>query len=196
MLRRHFIFIGMILFASCTPSHSAIQTAIAQTQSALPKSTSTSAATTPTPFLVIVPTMPPTATNASLPSPTIEVIRAGNQMDIEPSVTPTLTQEESDSISWDKAGDYVGKLVTVCGPVMGSHFAKSTNGQPTFLNLGKDYPDPTRFAVLIWGSDRPRFPAPLEQYYLGKTICVRGIISSYQGLVEVEIIDPDQIIIK
>ena len=112
------------------------------------------------------------------------------------STTPTLIQEESDSISWDEAGDYVGKLITVCGPVIAGYFAKSSSGQPTFLNLGKDYPDSTRFVVLIWGSDRARFPSIPEQYYLEKTICVRGIVSVFQGLVEMEIKDPDQITIK
>jgi len=41
------------------------------------------------------------------------------------------------------------EYATVCGPVVSAYFATSMNGQPTFLNIGNEYPDPKRFTALI-----------------------------------------------
>ena len=45
------------------------------------------------------------------------------------------------------------KRLTVCGIVASAHYAASSKGQPTFVNLDKPYPNQI-FTVLIWGSDR------------------------------------------
>src|SRR5437899_2309329 len=67
--------------------------------------------------------------------------------------------------------------------------ASSSNGAPTFLNLGRDYPDMHRFTVVIWGRNRSRFGAP-ENRYRGRTICVRGLISTYAGVPQIEDEEP------
>jgi hypothetical protein len=77
-----------------------------------------------------------------------------------------------------------------------AYFATSTNGQPTFLNIGKEYPDPERFTALIWGRDLEYFPFNPDEYYFGKTICVQGLVEEYKGTLEIEVTDPEQIIIK
>jgi hypothetical protein len=87
-----------------------------------------------------------------------------------------------EAIRWDQAGQYVGRSRTVEGPVISTHFASSGNKQPTFLNVGRDYPDPTRFTVLIWGEDRSNFTTVPETAYAGKEICVTGIIQTYKGV--------------
>jgi hypothetical protein len=102
----------------------------------------------------------------------------------------------SDTISWSDAGNYVNQSKTVCGPVMRATFAQTTNGQPTFLDLGRTYPDPARFSVLIWGNQRANFQSPPETLYRGKTICVTGKIVTYQGSLEIEVKTPSQIQIK
>jgi hypothetical protein len=76
------------------------------------------------------------------------------------------------AVSWKNARQHVGRVVTVKGPVAGTYFARSSNGQPTFLNIGVDYPDSRRFTIVIWGSDRSRFGNP-ERRYLRRTVCVR-----------------------
>jgi len=83
--------------------------------------------------------------------------------------------------------------VTVEGPVAGTDYAESSNGSPTFLNVGVDYPDSSRFVVLIWGEDRSAFPDPPEDYYSGKTIDVTGTITDYNGVPQIEVSSPDQI---
>jgi hypothetical protein len=109
-----------------------------------------------------------------------------------PALEPTLT----DRVEWSEAGRYMGEERQVCGPVAGTHFAEDSRGQPTFLNIGEDYPSSKRFVVLIWGEDRHNFPSAPEDYYEGKTICASGEIQEYEGVFEIEIRSPEQIEIQ
>src|SRR5680860_278891 len=77
----------------------------------------------------------------------------------------TTTTAKPAALPWSEAMNHVGEHMTVEGPVMGTHYASSSNGQPTFLNIGRDYPDPDRFAVVIWGQDRGNFSTPPENAY-------------------------------
>lgn len=103
---------------------------------------------------------------------------------------------DTDKINWNEADGYIGEFVTVCGPVVSAYFATSTNGQPTFLNIGKEYPDPERFTALIWGRSLENFPFNPDEYYFGKTICIQGFVEEYEGTLEIEVTDPEQIRIK
>ena len=121
----------------------------------------------------------------------------------EPFKTPTIEAEmlgdafqDVPRINWDQADAHIGELITVCGPIVSSHFADSTNGQPTFLNMGKEYPDPQRFTILIWGQNLDRFPANPDDFYFGKNLCVSGTIVEYQGSLEIEVAHPRQIEIQ
>jgi hypothetical protein len=62
-----------------------------------------------------------------------------------------------------EAKNHVGEKATICGNVVSTHYAASTRGSPTFINLDKPYPDQI-FTALIWGSDRPKFGDPEEAY--------------------------------
>lgn len=101
--------------------------------------------------------------------------------------------QPSGAIAWNEAINHVGERATVCGLVAGTHWASSSNGKPTFLNVGKDYPDSNRFTVVIWIQSRDNFPQAPEVYYLGKTICVTGLITEYEGIAQIEAKDPSQI---
>jgi len=143
---------------------------------------------TPTPIIIVVTaTPPPTATHAKIEIPTFvatheEAIQAG-----EPFNMP------SGAISWNDAITHIGETVTVCGPVMGSYFSKSSGGQPTFINIGREYPDPERFTIIIWGEDRANFPQSPDTLYLGETICASGKIKEYKGSAEMKVNNPSQI---
>ena len=139
-------------------------------------------------------------------TPQKDVESLTSQKDIESPITeevvpPTLENSSSqisdtNQINWNEADGYIDEFVTVCGPVVSAYFATSTNGQPTFLNIGKEYPDPERFTALIWGRDLEYFPFNPDEYYFGKTICVQGLVEEYKGTLEIEVTDPEQIIIK
>jgi len=152
---------------------------------------------TPTAFI-------PSSTNTLTEQPSVTLTKAPtltSTATVAPSppdstATPTLEPTVSDRVEWTEAGQYVGETRAVCGPVAGTHFAEGSRGQPTFLNVGVDYPSPQRFVVLIWGDERPNFPSAPESYYDGKTICARGEIKEYQGVFEVEVRSPEQIEIQ
>jgi DNA/RNA endonuclease YhcR with UshA esterase domain len=90
----------------------------------------------------------------------------------------------SGAVSWQKASRLVGRVATIQGTVAGTHYATSSNGSPTFLNIGADYPSPSRFTALIWNENRAAFGRP-EVRYRGHTVCVHGLVSTYQGVPEV-----------
>jgi DNA/RNA endonuclease YhcR with UshA esterase domain len=97
-------------------------------------------------------------------------------------------------ISAKDAASHVGEVQTVCGVVASTKYHTKGKGQPTFLNLDQPYPHQI-FIILIWGSDRGKFPEPPEDLYMGKKICVKGMIKAYRGKPEIIVNDPSQITI-
>jgi hypothetical protein len=77
-----------------------------------------------------------------------------------------------------------GRDVPIRGPVAGTYYAVASNGSPTFLNLGVDYPNPRRTTIVIWRENRAAFGAP-ERRYRGHTVCVRGRVDLYRGVPEI-----------
>lgn len=72
--------------------------------------------------------------------------------------SPSL-QTQTKRIAAAEAKDHIGDRATVCGKVASSHYAKSSKGEPTFLNLDEPYSKEI-FTILIWGSDRKKFGTP------------------------------------
>ena len=68
-------------------------------------------------------------------------------------VQPALAQKK---LTAAEAKDHMGETATVCGNVVSTRYAASTEGQSTFLYLDQTYPDKI-FAVVIWGSKRSKF---------------------------------------
>ena len=104
--------------------------------------------------------------------------------------TPAQAGGCASAIGWREAANSVGAFATVRGPVVDSYFASRGEGQPTFLDVGRPYPDPDRFSVVIWGRDRPNFATPPEQTYRGRTVCVSGLIDTASGSPGIEVTSP------
>lgn len=120
----------------------------------------------------------------------------GCSPDTDSTSIPTVNQAgdcTAGGISWNQAEHHIGERVTVYGPVVDAHYASTSSGKPTFLNIGKTYPNPDRFTVVIWGSNRSYFPSPPESYYYGKMICVTGLVTEYKGGPQIEARTPSQI---
>ena len=96
------------------------------------------------------------------------------------------------AVSWERASNLVGRVATIQGTVVGTHYAATSNGSPTFLNLGADYPSPSRLTALIWKENRAAFGRP-EVRYRGHAVCVHGLVSSYQGAAEIVLRSTSQI---
>jgi DNA/RNA endonuclease YhcR with UshA esterase domain len=95
------------------------------------------------------------------------------------------------SLAPEEAKSHVGEKATVCGLIASTKFADRSRGEPTFLNLGKAYPNQV-FTAVIFGSDRGKFGTP-EISFQGKRVCVTGEIRSYRGKPEIILQDPKQL---
>jgi len=80
-------------------------------------------------------------------------------------------------IAWNEAGNHVGTSRRVCGPLSGI----GSSNDDVFLNLGRDYPDPARFTIVLW--DVGGMQAPPS----GATLCATGLISTYEGVAQMEL---------
>lgn len=118
-------------------------------------------------------------------------VLTGTQTTREPNM-PSKPQIPSNAIEWTKAKKHVGEVVTVYGDVVGSTYASSSNGQPTFMDIGAPYPDPKRLSVVIWREDIGNFSADPEDMYRGKSVCVTGEVYLYKGAPYIKVTSPAQ----
>lgn len=94
---------------------------------------------------------------------------------------------------WRDAARYRGKTKTVLGPVKSTQYARASSGRPTFLNIGRPYPQRPRFTAVIWGRDRRAFPDAPEWLYADRLVTVRGAVTLYQGQPQIIVRRPAQI---
>jgi DNA/RNA endonuclease YhcR with UshA esterase domain len=90
-----------------------------------------------------------------------------------------------------EAKDHIGEQATVCGKVVNTHYASSTRGQSTFLNLDAAHPNQV-FSIVIRMSARSNFVDPGKRYS-GKQVCITGLIRSYRGAAGIVVSSPEQI---
>lgn len=112
------------------------------------------------------------------------------------SITPKAESKgaaPAGAIAWQEAPQHIGETVTVYGPVVDIDFATSSNGQPTFIDLGAAYPSSKRVTIVIWGEDRGAFPSPPESMYAGKTLYVTGELYVYNNACNIKVTSPSQI---
>lgn len=102
-----------------------------------------------------------------------------------------MTAIAASTLTPQQAAKAVGSHATVCGVVASAHYARTSRGEPTFLNLGQPYPNQI-FTALVWGPDRSKFKMPPESFG-GDDICVSGLIKSYRGIPEIIVRSPEQI---
>ncbi len=93
-------------------------------------------------------------------------------------------------IKWEEAARHVGQTVTITGPVKGTHV--TGNKEALILNIGKDYPDPARFTVMIATDDK--HPAK-EADYKDKTVTVTGKVEIYRKVPEIKIAKAGDVVV-
>jgi hypothetical protein len=108
-------------------------------------------------------------------------------------INPAL-HAQAKKLTTAEAKDHIGDRATVCGKVVSTHYAKSSKGEPTFLNLDEPYPKEV-FTILVWGSDREKFGTP-EDEYKGLRVCITGKITSYRNRPEIVATERGQIEIQ
>lgn len=80
-------------------------------------------------------------------------------------------------IAWNEAANHVGTSQRVCGPLSGI----GSSEDDVFLNLGRDYPDPARFTIVLWDVGSVQAPPS------GAMLCASGVISTYEGVAQMEL---------
>ena len=102
------------------------------------------------------------------------------------------------------AGQHMGEEVTVTGTVKDYSFLWGRAGKPVILlfdvpgivNRGSGISDletPASFKAIIWKEDASNFPANFANGYVGKTLCVTGMIEDYRDDASITVKDPSQI---
>ena len=119
--------------------------------------------------------------------------RIGSGLIDQSSPGPTGGPDCTEAIAWDDAIDHVGSQETIRGPVAGARYVEDASGQPTFLNLGRDFPDPDRFTVVIWNDVRIQFDQDPEMLFDGQEICVAGEIAMHEGSPQIVLDGPGAI---
>ncbi len=101
--------------------------------------------------------------------------------------TEPAARNKGRTISWESAGKYIGKKVSVEGKIVRSH----NSGTACFLNFHRNF---TRYmSLVIFENNFRKFPFQPEKFYLNKTVRVRGKIKEYEGKPEIVLENPRQI---
>ena len=93
-------------------------------------------------------------------------------------------------LSWDRAGQAVGQVAAIVGPVVAASHQPDVGGGPTFLNLGNPHPEEPRFDVVIYEDVRERFDTAPEQAFEGTEVCVQGRIRDRDGVPQIVLDGP------
>ena len=91
---------------------------------------------------------------------------------------PSFGQSQPKIITAKEASKLVGQSVIVKAKVITVFHAINSFNSPTFLNLDEDFPN-NPIAVVIFEADLKKLNIN-AQLYKGKTILVRGIITTYK----------------
>ncbi|MBU7017416.1 MAG: thermonuclease family protein [Theionarchaea archaeon] len=89
-------------------------------------------------------------------------------------------------ITWKDADKYYNQYVIIEGTIVNTY----NSGTVCFLNFDTNY---QCFTAFIFASDFLGFPFIPEDFYLGKTVQIIGIIKEYNGSPEIIVKTPDQI---
>jgi micrococcal nuclease len=114
------------------------------------------------------------------------------------------SSEEKIEFSWEKltqeltglevitvcdAKNYYGKEMIAEGKIVATYRSKTNT---VFLNFEKPYPNQC-FSAIIFSSDQYKFVQNPEDFYLNKTVRIRGQVKEYQGKPEIILENPAQI---
>ncbi|WP_454831182.1 hypothetical protein [Pseudoxanthomonas wuyuanensis] len=100
----------------------------------------------------------------------------------------TGQSQVDNAIPADMAVRFAGKNGIVCGTVGKARYAENSEGTPTFLYMGGNFPRHT-FTARIPGEDRAKFkPAP--ETLEGKDVCVIGSIQRDASRAEIVVNSP------
>lgn len=93
----------------------------------------------------------------------------------------------SKTTQWDEASSKVGETAEVCGPVVSYHHAPDAKGDPTFVNIGGNLDDPSRFTIVFWNQGTSVVRLLDDVSAEGRTACATGEVSLYKDVPQIEL---------
>lgn len=96
-------------------------------------------------------------------------------------------------IDWTRAGEFLGRRAAVSGRIAGISYRPQSAGQPTWINIGADFPQRNRFVAVVWGRNRDALGDVLREIKNGDRICVVGEVGDYRGVPQIEVGSSGQI---
>ena len=107
-----------------------------------------------------------------------------------------VSAQAEQAIEVKEAYKYVGETKIVCGRIVSTKYLKRSSGGPIFLNFGRDYPNQQMTGLIWFGRFSEYFSYKPEKKLKRKTVCVKGLISEYEGKTQMEIRTEQQIKIQ
>lgn len=107
-------------------------------------------------------------------------------------IAAVITADAQQTIDIKDVSKHVGDSVTVCAKIFSGKFLDKANNQPTFLNVGGEYPRQL-LTIVIWGSVRKLFQYKPEEKLKNKNVCVSGRVELFNGKPEIVIHSVSQI---
>jgi|TARA_B110000438_G_scaffold143494_1_gene138342 hypothetical protein len=107
-----------------------------------------------------------------------------------------VSAQAEQAIEVKEAYKYVGETKIVCGRIVSTKYLKRSSGGPIFLNFGRDYPNQQMTGLIFFGRFSEYFSYKPEKKLKRKTVCVKGLISEYEGKTQMEIRTEQQIKIQ
>ena len=86
----------------------------------------------------------------------------------------------AESLTPEAANAHAGETRTICGKVANTYYSRFVKDKPTFVNFGRPYPNHV-FSIAILGANRDMFENAPEDFFTGKSLCVTGLIETYDN---------------
>jgi len=120
-------------------------------------------------------------------------VTTGQDRTASPSITESDTAGIIDGpscenpVSWREARNFMDRHAAFIGTVAGIRYRQDVSGQPTWINIGADFPEPDRLVLVVWGRNRQALLGRLDGLRAGQTVCASGRVSEYQGVPQIEV---------
>ncbi|WP_457100105.1 hypothetical protein [Microbacterium sp. P5_E9] len=109
----------------------------------------------------------------------VELLRADGLCSDGAAAGGVSESPTGEGLPWNEAVNHAGSNERVCGPLA----SQGRDDDDVFLNLGRAYPDPARFQIVLWDV------GGVESLPVGTTVCATGPITLYNGVAQIELED-------
>ena len=91
---------------------------------------------------------------------------------------------------------YINESIEICQPPTDFVHLPSVRGEPYFLNYREKDSSRTYLTIVIWGRDIPKLEINPSSYFSSEKMCMKGVISYYNGQNQLVIRESSQLFTK